>query len=307
MGTDQNLVWIGSRTGCEVVPGENPRATRYPLWIWWNLLSLDAPTVVCLWALFFMQALHMPFHYLDLALLTVAVWIIYAGDRTLDGLRGSREAKRSDRHNFYARHGYAVLGALLPLASASLWIGLTRLSVQTRAAGLVMCGVVGFYFLAVHAAPDRVARWFPKELIAGAIFATGAAIPAWSHAAESGKELFPAAVLFAGLCGLNCIAIECWEHHRGGRRWKERPYWLVRLGDFRIAQIAAALIVAAGLIGIFGTHSAGMAELLGAAIVSLSLIAALDWRSNDLSPQILRVLADAALLTPVFFLLKAAL
>ena len=305
MGTDQNWVWIGSGTGCETAPEEQPRAGRYPLWMWWNLLSLDAPTVVCLWALFFARAVRIPFPCLAVTVLTVTVWIIYVSDRMLDGLRPSGDAAHSDRHNFHARHGYVVLGVLLPITSANLWICLTRLSSQTRAWGLVMCGAVSFYFLAIHVMPDRVGRWFPKELFAGAIFAAGAAIPAWTHAAESRKGLIPAALLFAGLCALNCIAIECWEHHRGERQWENKPYWLIQLADSRIVQIAAALIVCAGLLGIFGPHNPGQMELFGASAVSLSLIAALDWRSNGLSPQVLRVLADAALLTPAFFLLKS--
>lgn len=307
MGTDHNWVWIGSGTSFETVPGEQSWVGRYPLWMSWNLLSLDAPTVVCLWALFFAHALRIPFPFLESMVLTAAVWIIYVSDRMLDGLRPSRVAIYSDRHNFHARHCYAVLGVSLPLASATLWICLTRLSSQTRAAGLVMCAAVGFYFLAIHVVPERAIRWFPKELVAGAIFAAGAAIPAWTHAGESRRALLPAVLLFAGLCGLNCIAIECWEHHRGKRQWEKTPYWLIQLADSRIARIAGVLILGAGLLGIFGPHGAGQMELFGASAISLSLIAALDWRSNDLSPRVLRVLADAALLTPALFLLKSVL
>ncbi len=307
MRTNHNWRWIGSGTTFETIPEEQPWAGRYPLWMWWNLLSLDAPTVVCLWALFFAHALRIPFPFLESTVLTVTVWIIYVSDRMLDALRPSPDVAHSDRHNFHARHSYAVLGALLPIASATIWISLTRLSSQSRAVGLVMCGAVSFYFLAIHGVPDRVVRWFPKELFVGVIFAAGATIPAWTHAAESRKVLLPAAVLFAGLCALNCIAIECWEHHRGERQWEKTPYWLIQLADSRIIQIAAMLIVGAGFIGVFGPHNAEQAELVGASAVSLFFIAALDWRSNDLSPQVLRVLADAALMTPAIFLLKSAL
>jgi hypothetical protein len=307
MGTDQNWAWIGSGTGFQTASSERTRAGRYPLWMWWNLLSLDAPTVVCVWALFFTHILHIPSPFLDTLVLTVAVWLIYVSDRVLDGLRPSRGGEHSDRHDFYARHSYAVLGALLPPACAIFWVCLTCLNSQTRAAGLVICGAVGFYFLTVHGVPDRVMRWFPKELFAGAIFAAGAAIPAWTHAGESRKGFIPAVLLFAGLCGLNCIAIECWEHHRGERQWEKRPYWLIRLADSRIVEIAAVFLVCAAFLGTFGPHDKGQMELVAASGVSLSLLAALDWRSNDLSPQILRVLADAVLLTPALFLLKSVL
>ena len=60
------------------------------------------------------------------------------------------------------------------------------------------------------------------------------------------------------------------------------------------------------MIGIFGSHSAGQSELLEATAISLSLSAAIEWQSNHLSPRVLRVLADAALLTPALFLLRSA-
>lgn len=170
-----------------------------------------------------------------------------------------------------------------------------------------MCIAVIFYFLAIHGIADRFGRWFPKELVAGAIFAAGAAIPAWTGATESRKVLLPAVLLFGGLCGLNCIAIECWEHNRGERQWEKTPYWLIQSVDTRIAQIAAILLSCIGLTAIFGPHTAGQSELLAAPAVSLSLIMAIEWQSNNLSPQALRVLADAALLTPALFLLRSVL
>jgi len=312
MRMNSSWAWIGSETigagtGCETIAGQRLWARPYPLWMWWNLLSLDAPTVVCLWALLFAQAVHISFPFLEISVLTVTVWIIYVSDRMLDVLRTPPGSALSDRHNFYACHHYAVLGLLLPITLATLWVSLTKLSSQTRIVGLVLCGAVLFYFQVIHVFPDHAGRWVPKEIIVGAIFAAGAAIPAWTRAEGSEKLLISPALIFAALCGLNCIAIECWEHHRGEREWKRKPYWLIRLADARIVQIAAFLLVCVGLTGIFGAHAAGQTELLWASAFSLSLIAVLDWQSNALSPQVLRVLADAALLTPALFLLKAVL
>ncbi len=312
MRTNSSWAWIGSgaigsRTGYETIPGQHLWARRYPLWMWWNLLSLDAPTVVCLWALLFAQAVHISFPLLEVSVLTVTVWIIYVSDRMLDVLRTPPGSALSDRHNFYARNWYVVLGSLLPIALATAWVSLTKLSSQTRIVGLMLCGAVLFYFQIIHVFSDLAVRRVPKELVVGAIFAAGSTIPAWTHTAGSRTLLIPPALLFAALCGLNCIAIECWEHHRGERQWKKTPYWLIRWADRRIVPIAAILIVCAGMIGIFGPHAAGQAQLLGASAISLALIAALDWQSGALSPQALRVLADAALLTPALFLLKSVL
>jgi hypothetical protein len=280
------------------------RRERYPLWMWWNLLSLDAPTIVCLWALLFMQQFKLPFQPWELAALTFAVWIIYVSDRVLDGLRTPVLAAYSDRHKFYTRHGRAILCVLPPIILAAGVILLEKIGIQTRIAGLIMSAAVIFYFLGIHGVSDRVSQWFPKEIVAGGIFAAGAAIPAWIHAEGLRNSLMPEVLLFAGLCALNCLSIECWEHNRGELRWEKRPYWLVRLVDTRIEIAATILILCACSIIFFASRNGIRAEMAEASILSLLCLMAVERRSNHFSPQALRILADAALLTPALFLLR---
>ncbi len=303
MRSDSTDATIGNATGYAAQLMEHRRPERYPLWMWWNLLSLDAPTVVCLWALLFTQELHLPFQHLEIAALTFAVWIIYISDRVLDGLRTTVLATTSDRHMFYMRHGRAILCALPPIILAAGLIILGKLGIQTRIAGLVMSAAVIFYFLGIHGVPDHVNRWIPKEIVAGGIFAVGAAIPAWTHAEEMRNSLMPELFLFAGLCALNCLSIECWEHNRGERRWEKRPYWLIQLADKRIESIAATLILCGSLMVVFLSRNGIRAEVAEASILSVLILMAVERRSNNLSPQALRIFADVALLTPALFLL----
>jgi len=307
MRTDSIVSPVGKANGCVVSAGKDPVAERRPLWLWWNLLSLDAPTIVYLWASLFMHGLRTPVRGWEIVALVSAVWIIYAGDRILDGLRKPISVTLPERHIFYSQHVRVILAVLLPLAFATAWIGLERLGSQARLTGLVMSSAVIFYFLAIHAGPMRAGRWFPKEMAAGAIFAVGAALPAWIHGAESRSVLLPETFLFGGLCVLNCMAIECWEHNRGARRWEMRPYWLTRWADTRIAHIAIILFLCSAWIGIFVSHGGRSADLAGASSISLLVIMAIEWQSNTLSRQALRVLADAALLTPLVFLLRSVL
>jgi len=272
--------------------------------MWWHVLSLDAPTIGFLWALFFMRALHIPCQVPELLALTATVWIIYVGDRLLDGLHAPI---RTDRHQFYARHRYGSASLLLLVACVTGWMGISWLNRETILAGIALSAVVIVYFLLVHMENNAISQWFPKELVAGAVFATGIAIPAWTHGAETRKALIPGTLLYAALCALNCIAIECWENHRGESRGEKQSHWLIQEANPRIAQIAAFLIGCAGVYCLFDAHLAGVKELLGASAISLAFIAALDRRSSQLSPQVLRVLADAALLTPALFLLKSVL
>src|SRR4051794_2974618 len=57
-----------------------------------------------------------------------------------------------------------------------------------------------------------------KRVVVAAIFSLGTALPAWSHAADPAALLWPGAA-FAGLCFLNCTAIETWESERQGGRF----------------------------------------------------------------------------------------
>jgi hypothetical protein len=295
---------IGKATGYAGQLMEHQRTARYPPWIWWNLLSLDAPTIVCLWALLFVHELHLRFQAWEIAALTFTVWIIYIGDRILDGLRMTASETTSDRHKFYMRHCGTILCSFPPFVLAAGLIILEKLDVQTRFAGLVMGAAVIFYFLGIHGVPAHVSQWLPKEILAGGIFAVGAAIPAWIHAAGLRNFLLPEVILFAGLCVLNCVTIECWEHNRGGRRWEKRPYWLIRLADARIESIAATLILYASCMVVFLSRDGIRAEVAEASILSILILIAVERRSNNLSPRALRILADAALLTPAVFLFR---
>ena len=304
MQSDSIDAAIGRAAGCAEQLVEVRRPERYPLWMWWNLLSLDAPTIVCLWALLFMQQFHLPFQPWEIAALTFAVWIIYVSDRLLDGLCTPLLAAHSDRHKFYLRHGRAIVFVLPPVILAAGLLILIELGSQTRFAGLVMSASVMLYFLGIHGVSDHINQWFPKEIAAGGIFAAGAAIPAWIHASGLRHSFIPEVLLFAGLCALNCLSIECWEHNRRERKWEKRPYWLVQLVDTRIEIIAATLILCAcGLL--FFTSRDGISPAVAeAAIISLLCLIAVERRSNNLSPQALRILADAALLSPALFLLR---
>ena len=53
-------------------------------WLWPNLLSLDAPAVALLWQIFFARCFHAKLEPLPSVLLVLAVWLIYAADRTID-------------------------------------------------------------------------------------------------------------------------------------------------------------------------------------------------------------------------------
>jgi hypothetical protein len=119
-----------------------------------------------------------------------------------------------------------------------------------------------------------------KELAVAVLFGLGATVAAWPsvHSIVDVATI----VLFSGLCWINCIAIERWESGRAA--------WPVSFAAIVAGCAALVLIVA-------GRPVLGEAEM-ASAIAFLFL----DAIRRRLSKNALRVLADVALLSPVFFL-----
>lgn len=160
------------------------------------------------------------------------------------------------------------------------------------------------YFAGVHLPALRVRRWFPREVAVGIVFALATAVPAWSGAASGRAELGCLVVLFAGLCTLNCIAIETWE---GPAAFPGSIVVSIFALCVAGASIAFLLIPDLG--------SRGDSGLCAASLLSSMLLLVLDqfYRGFVRGPADpekharrllgLRIAADAALLTPIFLLL----
>lgn len=247
-------------------------------WLWPNLLSLDAPIVAVLWQLLFARSFHAGVSIIAAILLVLAVWLIYAADRVLDA---RDRTSRKPRHEFYRRHWRAVIPAWSAVLVLAGWLAWTRLPSPMFERGLLLLTAVALYLMAVHA----LRRAWPKEAAVAVLFALGASLAIWGYMHSMAD--FAAVFLFCCLCWINCVAISQWEsqwEHDRGVRWP--------IG-------AAALSVAAAALILLPEHR----PVLGAAETASALaLLAVDRGRHHLSADALRVLADVALLTPVFFL-----
>lgn len=246
------------------------------IWLWPNLLSLDAPLVAVLWQILFVRCFHAPFDTATAVLFAGAVWLIYSADRMLDAWRGAEDRPR---HEFCRRYWRALLptwAIVFVLTGYCSWLALSR---PLFVRGVYLLAAVMVYFVAVHAAPARFRRW-PKEAMVGVLFALGTSLAAWNrlHGAADIITVF----LFSCLCWINCAAIEKWENRH--RRWP-------------VTMAAAGVAIAAILLLHQGRPILGSAESASA----LAFVF-LDRRSLRWSGDALRVLADAALLSPIVFL-----
>jgi hypothetical protein len=244
------------------------------LWLYPNLLSLDAPIVAIVWQVLFVYTFRAKFDGLSAALLLLSVWIIYVADRVADALT-CRNAE--PRHEFHRRHWRAILPVWIVAISCAGWVAWTRLPAQLFARGAILLAAVAIYFGFAHLSRRR----WPKELAVAVLFAAGTSLAAWGHA----RTWIDAAtiVLFGMLCWINCAAIEQWER-------RSLDEWPVR---------GAAIFV--GLIALIFLYN-HRPILAGAETASAFAFVLLDRAKINLSSNALRVLADVALLTPVLFL-----
>jgi hypothetical protein len=295
-----------------LVPSQTPK-TRTARGSWqhaatlpraWHLLSLDAPTVAAIWCVAFLRAVGVsgrsPTAYWSALFLSLATWLCYVGDRVLDARSAPANQLRA-RHRFYGtlwRSQRAPLLVLLSIAAvACSVIALTALSASVLASYAALSAISLIYFAWVHRGAPRSSPFLGKECAVAVIFACGCLIPAWhAGSARALLGLAPRGALFALLCWLNCVAIERWEApgdldpaaHRT-TRWAARHLTLLLC-------VGASLALALRLL----FHPLGALRMLGPCLASaFALLAVFDRLRARLSAGALRILADAALLTPL--------
>jgi hypothetical protein len=212
-------------------------------------------------------------------LLVLAVWLIYAADRTLDAWTGS---SARPRHEFYRRHWRAFLPLWILALAAGSALAWTRLTAELLFCGMAVTTAVAAYFVLLHLGVLQKT----KEAAVAALFALGATLSAWPNVHRAVDV--EAIVLFSCLCWINCVAIEHWES-AGEQRWP-------------IAAAAGVVALAAVLLLFTGRPVLG-----GAVAVSALAFVLLDCARRRFSRDALRVLADVALLSPLFLLPVAGL
>jgi hypothetical protein len=285
---------------CEVVVTLDVRPLRSePIawWLWWNVLSLDAPAVALVWSVLLVRSSGLGPRVPEVAALVLAVWIIYIADRLLDGLGSSAGSFLQRRHTYCADHRLLFSALVLLSAGALSWIITERLEVRTVRAGLILGVIVVLYLGSIHANSWRFSRRVPKEIAVGMIFAAGTSLPLWSRAGRFERHDIFLGLLFGLLCSINCLSIECWERPRRDRERRDPPPW-IRWADSHLSAIALGLTILA----FFASCLPAWRGSLVLPVVAISLAASLTMLLNSqrkrLSPEALRVLADAALALP---------
>ncbi len=258
-----------------------------PLWLWPNLLSLDAPLVAVLWQGFLAYRFSLPLRPAGRLVLGLTVWAIYLFDRLLDARKPASRHEPA-RHRYYRRHSKPMTALLAVVLGADTLIALLWLRPAVLRDGLIPLAGVLVYLAAFHLS-GRAFR-IPKEVAAAVLFTAGTFLTAWSTLPC--PSLAWAALAFFMLCLANIVAIEAWE-------WRElsaaMPHpctrWLART---YLYWVAAAVAVCALL---------GHNEWYASIAVSAGACALLFWFGRRLSLEARRALVDGVLLSPLLFLM----
>lgn len=277
------------------------RAT--PWWLWWNILSLDAPTVAAAWAALFALASGTRLLPAEASALGLSVWIIYTCDRLLDGWSLRDRAALQERHLFSDRHRFILAVLVVAAAALVLWL-MAGQSLATEArAGMKLGVIVVLYMVGIHARRSPIVRLLPKEIAVGFLFALGATLPLWSQSARILWQDLLSWSFFGLLCSLNCLSIECWENYRQRAGWRQAPHPFLGWAGPRINYFTAALAIVVLTTFLLLHPSAPASSTLLTTCAAALLLLLLNCFRTKLSSEALRVLADAALLAPALIAL----
>jgi hypothetical protein len=259
---------------------------------------LDAPLVALIWQDCFARTFSVKLDFLPRVVLALAVWLAYAGDRWLDGMRIAEGAAVTPRHRFAQVHrgpiawvGFAVLGATVLLASLLLPLRFVERG------WLLGAGVAIYFFLNQWPKTTRSLRGL-KEMAVAILFAAGTVVFVAPRISAAPDSFWLACAEWCLLIVLNCYGIACWEIEADRAEKQES---LVTRWPFLARRFtpAALLLAALAVAPVFWFHALAR---FGLAVAASSLgLAMLDCLSGTLDADFLRTAADLVLFTPLLF------
>jgi hypothetical protein len=247
---------------------------RPPVWLWINLLSLDAPIVAVVWQDFLARSYSTILYPAGRWMLGLTVWAIYLTDRLLDA-RNPDVGMDAPRHFFYRRN-LRLLGFMLGIALLSgLSIAAFWLRHAVFANGLIV-GAAVIAYLGIFPVGGIEGPW--KVPAAAVLFTTGVSLVAWTGTPRPEWKLGWPLVAFCALCMGNLILFRSWE------RGSNTMFTGVQISLFAVLCLWA-----------------GNSRWYEAVAISAASLATLAFWGGSLSKDARRVLADAVLLSPLLF------
>ncbi|MBP6508746.1 MAG: hypothetical protein KA257_14385 [Opitutaceae bacterium] len=271
-------------------------------WQWPTVLSLDAPAVALLWQWQLMRVVGLEPSWHQAFILGTSVWLAYAADRWIEGWRLQPGQIRTQRHYFYQRWRWPLCGLWLTVLAADLEVSIRCLSPAEFRAGWLLLVPVGLYLLS-HQFIHRHHRWrAPKEICVALLLGAGVALFPLTQPVAVLSALAVPLILFCLLCFANCALISVWEHDVDQAHGQTSLALQFRRSRVLATTLPWVMAVSAAALAL-SHHGAARTALLCAATSSVFL-GLLHLLHEKTGPQLARVLADGALLTPLVPLLS---
>ena len=270
-----------------------------PIWLWPNLLGLDAPLVAVSWQLLYSRCFDVDIPPAIHLLLGLSVWCVYLADRLYDVYRTEDFSSVTWRLRFTKQH-FTSLAVTTALAGAvNLFLIVYFVPMHLLIHGLITAGLLAVYYAFRFGSSGKVAALIPREIMCGMIFAIGSAIATYSYGQPqtTGFRFLGAVAMLGLVCSASCVMISVWERDAdlasGDRSIASARPEILRC----IRRLLLPLIVLYGFVAISDPWQIHIA--VGLSALALYLMARFEER---FSPTLLRTLADAVLLTPLLFL-----
>jgi len=270
---------------------------RRPLWLYPNLLSLDAPLVAMAWLYVFAKAWRVNYlPWTAYAALALAVWVIHVLERLHDAKRRKETGiPLGERHVFHRRHAkrFLITAAVAVIVLVLLVLVFLPISVF----GYLTIGgvlVIGFFAMSRIGGDARDVS-YGKNLLAGAAFAYGTAMIAHVFLPAIGKHDLIVSrefLTFLLLCVIHLCAIEFWEKSTRDESVEEGAS-----GDLALTLPVVVLAIAALAFAISG-HLQSVRPFYYAIFTGAALIHVINRNRRKFSAEHLRVLADVTMLIP---------
>lgn len=269
-------------------------------WQWPSTLSLDAPLVAVLWQALFARKIGVRLDWHDPVLLGLAVWIVYAADRWIEGWLLPPEVVQTQRHLFYIRRRRPVFVVGLAAILAVLVIAVARLDAREFKAGFLLLIPTLLYLFSHQLLHRHHPLRVPKEIVIAVIFALGCAVaPAVAAPGEIPALAVPV-TLFALLCFANCALIASWEKEVDALHG-QTSLALQLKGRWTLIHALPWLLAVAALVSVVLNPAPSHPGAFCAAASGL-LLGLLDLAQPRLGRETARAWVDFALMTPVVLL-----
>lgn len=282
----------------------NDTATHRRIFVWLNLLCLDAPLVAVVWLAMFASTFGLRIPIESRITLFLTAWLIYLGDRLGDVLTVESCDALSGRQAFCSRHRPAFLVAIVVIALGDGRLILSALDFRLRFAGAII-GIIAAAYLIVNHSLGQLWRIIPlKELFIGFLFAAGTVIPVATKMTATTPVFYVTTILFACLCTFNCVSIAAWDQALDEEQGKYSI--ATRFDALRdtLQPLGLSLAAAAGICSIAFRAAAPAINCIALSCVFLVL---LDVTKNRIPRDERTALADLVLLTPIAFLIARSL